>query len=398
MESVAVILTTVAAILSLTAWADDDGDNEEVYSNVTCDFSDNNFCGWKNQRLETNSNLTWTIGHYALENNSYARLDVSNLSYPRPVTGELASPWLNKEKTGYNCTLEFVYFIRLSGTCKLFLYQQMSSGLEDLLETDYGTGKIFSDPTWVNVNCTAEKYRLVFRGVHKNTNFPCSNHDDNEIAIDDIVYHVGPGTSTRKGPNVDSGRVVLGPGSLAAIIIAALAVVIAIICAIVCVVKQNNRQQTHKPGLHILLQRNSRSPGSGSGTSLALTNTSFRPEQAAANNPARSSESTEMYLTPENTRGGLINQNNGEIPDDSLTTQTNKYEPLSHGTDENRPYETLTNQRNIYETPTNDNRDDKPYDTLFASTRDSDGYELPVAKTALGKPRKQNDANHVYNN
>ncbi|XP_070200121.1 uncharacterized protein [Littorina saxatilis] len=347
--------------------------------------------------LEPNSNLIWTIGYYAHENNLYARLDVSNLSYPRPVTGELASPWLNKEKTGYNCTLEFRYLIRLGGTCKLFLYQQMSSSLEDLWDTDYGTGKIFSDPTWVNVNCTAEKYRLVFRGVHTRTNFPCGHDTDNEIAIDDIVYHVVPGTSTQKGRNVDSGRVILGPGSMAAIIIAALAVVIAIVGVIVFVVQRNNRQQRNTHGPHILIQSNSRSPGSGSGTSLALTNTSFRPEQAAANNPARSSESTEMYLTPENTRGGLINQNNGEIPDDSLTTQTNQYEPLSHGTDENRPYETLTNQRNIYETPTNDNRDDKPYDTLFASTRDSDGYELPVAKTALGKPRKQNDANHVYN-
>ncbi|XP_070200131.1 uncharacterized protein [Littorina saxatilis] len=257
MESVALILTTVAAILSLTAWADDDGDNEEVYSNVTCDFSNSNFCGWKNQGLKTNSNLTWTIGYYAHDKNFYARLDVSNLSYPRPVTGELASPWLNKEKTGYNCTLEFVYFIRFSGNvCKLFLYQEMSSDLEDLWETNYGTGESFSNTTWVNVNCTAENYRLVFRGVHTSTNFPCGNDTDNEIAIDDIVYHVVPGTSTRKGRHVDSGRVVLGPGSMAPIIIAALAVVITIVCVIVFVVKRKNRQQRNTHGPHILSQSN----------------------------------------------------------------------------------------------------------------------------------------------
>ncbi|XP_070200134.1 uncharacterized protein [Littorina saxatilis] len=64
------------------------------------------------------------------------------------------------------------------------------------------------------------------------------------------------GTSTRKGRNVDSGRVVLGPGSMAATIIAALAVVITIICVIVFVVKRNNRQQTDRPGPHILFQSN----------------------------------------------------------------------------------------------------------------------------------------------
>ncbi|XP_070200126.1 uncharacterized protein [Littorina saxatilis] len=171
---------------------------------------------------------------------------------------------------------------------------------------------------------------------------------------------------------------------VAIVVVVVVVVVVLVVLTAVIVVRRRNGARNKQ-----------RAPGPGSGASQGVTNAGYRPEQA---NPARSSESTEMYLTPANTRGGSTNQNNADIPDDSVTSQTNQYELLSHETDESRPYETLTNQRNIYEAPTNDNRDDKPYDTLFACTRITDGYELPVAKTALGKPRKQNDANHAYNN
>ncbi|XP_070200124.1 uncharacterized protein [Littorina saxatilis] len=315
-------------------------------------------------------------------------------------------------RTNVRCQLSFLYYYGSDNdACQLSVEQQTHRGVYNLWSVTTYSETV--ERASVDVPCSDTDYKILIVGK-KLASTGCHHLDVHNI---DIKLSTLPTTtegatfsslprrvsftsftsletttasSSTPEVSVPSDRQTedeegLNTGKMVAIVVVAVVVVvIAVILIVIVVVRRRNGAK-----------RNQRAPGLGSGASQAVTNAGYRPEQA---NPARSPKATDMHLTPVNLRGGLTNQNNADIPDDSLTTQTNQYEPISHGTDESRPYETLTNQRNIYEAPTNDNRDDKPYDTLFACTRITDGYELPVAKTALGKPRKQNDANHAYNN
>ncbi|XP_076471808.1 uncharacterized protein LOC143301418 [Babylonia areolata] len=163
-------------------------DKSSNYSKVSCNFSQNK-CGW-NDLGSGEYSLLWIWSEVDSQMSLLALL-------PGDRKGRLASPWLQPLNNSV-CKLQFRYLTRKHKNtlnCGLSLFEQKFSGDErPIWHTPKDTCRetsTFSGPISQPVNCSGERYRILFEGWHTDALIPF-NENAVEIAIKAIRITVQP--------------------------------------------------------------------------------------------------------------------------------------------------------------------------------------------------------------